>query len=368
MADRIRSNPIMVQLERTTTNGEAHSNGQQIPTPQEIARQARLRYVSDSEPGIRRRRCGRGFLFYSASGQRLTDARELERIESLAIPPAWTDVWICRFAKGHLQATGRDSRGRKQYRYHDRWQETTGQAKFSTLLAFGLLLPTIRRQVEKDLKQEGLPWTKAAALAVALLDETGIRVGNREYATDNQSYGLTTLRNGHVQVTESRLVFSFTGKGGFKHRLELDNANLAGLVAECRSIRGGTLLQYETEPGRQSLTSYDVNEYLNAFSPDITAKMFRTWHGSKLAAEFLYHADPAGSASKRKRLVSQAFRTAAEHLGNTTTVCRKYYIHPQVTELFLAGRFPEVFEGFSQKRKKRLTGAEQVLLRLLHET
>ena len=363
----IEINQPMDQSDRTTTNGKAGGNGRlvEVLTSQEIARRARLRYVCDSEPGIRRRRCGRGFVYSSETGKRLADDRLRERIESLAIPPAWTDVWICRFANGHLQATGRDSRGRKQYRYHDRWQETTGRAKFSALGCFGRLLPRIRRQVANDLNRENLDWTKAAALAVALLDETGVRVGNREYAADNQSYGLTTLKHRHVQVDGSQLVFSFIGKGGLKRRIELNNAQLAELIAECRALRGSTLLKYRSEKGIESLTSYDVNEYLGAFSPEISAKAFRTWHGSKIAAEFLYQVDSAGSERARKRQVSEAICAAASHLGNTRTVCRNYYIHPQVMDLFLKGHFPDVFAGFSPRRRKRITEAEQILLRLL---
>ncbi len=297
----------------------------------------------------------------------MTDARQLERINSLVIPPAWTDVWICRFAKGHLQATGRDNKGRKQYIYHARWQETTGRAKFSGLAAFGRLLPKIRRKVAQDLSLDGLPYEKVAALAVHLLDETGIRVGNREYAADNDSYGLTTLQNRHVRVFGSRLMFCFNAKGGLKCRMELDNPALAELVESCRAIPKGTLLQYENSKGYQSLTSYDVNDYLSTFSPEISAKMFRTWHGSRAAAEFLYHANPPRSRSRsaRTQLVSKSIRHAAEHLRNTITICRKYYIHPQITDLFLEDRFPEVFEDFTPRTKKRTTKADEILLRIL---
>ncbi len=357
----------MDQAERTATKAQNNGHGRaaEIWTPQDIARKARLRYVSDSEPGIRRRRCGRGFSYSTESGKRVTDRRVLERVESLAIPPAWTEVWICRYANGHLQATGRDDRGRKQYRYHDRWQETSGRAKFSALASFGKLLPRLRRQVERDLASESLTWTKAAALAVALLDETGIRIGNREYANDNQSYGLTTLKSRHVQVEDSQVVFSFNGKSGLKHRIEVTNPVLVERIAECRSIRGGTLLKYESPQGLLSLTSHDVNEYLEAFSPEITAKTFRTWHGSRLAAESLFRSKPAGSESARKRRVCKAIRKASDRLGNTTTICRKYYVHPQVIDLYLDGRFPDVFEGFSPRRRKRISEAEQILLRIL---
>ena len=334
-------------------------------TPEDIARHARLRYVNGGEPGFLRKRRGRGFCYLMPMGDPLTDARQLARINSLAIPPAWTDVWICRFAKGHIQATGRDSRGRKQYIYHARWQETTGRAKFSGLAAFGRLLPKIRQKVAKDLSHDGLPYEKVAALAVHLLDETGFRVGNREYAADNDSYGLTTLQNRHVRVSGSRLMFSFNAKSGLKCRLELDNPELAELVESCRAIPKGTLLQYENGKGYQSLTSYDVNDYLSQFSPEISAKMFRTWHGSRAAAEFLYHADPPRSRSARTNLVKKSIRHAAEHLNNTATICRKYYIHPQITDLFLAGRFPEVFDDFTPRAKKWMTKADEILLRIL---
>jgi DNA topoisomerase-1 len=334
-------------------------------TPEDIARRARLRYISDGEAGIVRKRRGRGFIYETSGGARLTVSNHLERIAALAIPPAWTDVWICRFAKGHIQATGRDSKGRKQYIYHARWQETTGLAKFSGLAAFGRLLPKIRRKVEEDLSLKGLPYEKVAALAVHLLDETGMRIGNREYAADNDSYGLTTLQNRHVRIDGSRLIFCFRAKAGLKCRLELDNPALAKLVESCRTNSKGTLLQYENGTGYQPLSSYDVNAYLSAFSPEISAKLFRTWHGSRAAAEFLYHADPPHSRSARARLIPKAIRHAAEHLQNTITVCRKYYIHPQIPALFLAGRFPDAFENFTPRAKKRMTKADEILLRIL---
>jgi DNA topoisomerase-1 len=334
-------------------------------TPEDIARQARLRYVSDSEPGLSRKRRGRGFCYVTAAGKPLKDARQLRRITSLAIPPAWTDVWICRFAKGHLQATGRDNRGRKQYIYHPRWQETTGRAKFSGLLEFGRLLPKIRNKVAEDLSLPGLPYEKVQALAVHLLDETGFRIGNREYAADNDSYGLTTLQNRHVRTSGSKLLFCFKAKSGLKCRMELDNPALAKLVESCRANSKGTLLQYENGKGYQSLTSYDVNDYLSEFSPEISAKSFRTWHGSRTAAEFLYEADPPRSRTARVRLVKQAIREAAEHLGNTVSVCRRYYVHPQITDLFLECRFPEVFKDFAPRPKKRTTKADEILLRIL---
>lgn len=334
-------------------------------TPEDIARKARLRYVSDAEPGILRKRRGRGFYYVTASGNAIKDSPQLERILSLAIPPAWTEVWICRFAKGHIQATGRDSRGRKQYIYHARWQETTGREKFSGLADFGPLLPKIRRQVAKDLLLRGLPYEKVQALAVHLLDETGFRIGNREYAADNDSYGLTTLQNRHVRISGSRLLFCFKAKSGLTCRMELDNPRLAKLVESCRANSKGTLLQYENGQSYQSLTSHDVNDYLSQFSPNISAKLFRTWHGSRAAAEFLYNVDPPNSRSARTRLVSESIRHAAEHLGNTVSVCRKYYVHPRISDLFLEGRFPEVFDDFTPRAKKRMTKADQILLRVL---
>jgi DNA topoisomerase-1 len=334
-------------------------------TPEDIARQARLRYVSDSEPGIVRKRRGKGFCFLTPSGKPLTNARQLDRVNALAIPPAWTEVWICRFAKGHLQATGRDSRGRKQYIYHSRWQETTGRAKFASLPEFGRLLPKIRKQIAEDLALPGLPYEKVQALAVHLLDETGFRVGNREYAADNDSYGLTTLQNRHVRIEGSRLIFGFNAKSGLKCRMELDNPALAKLVESCRANSRGTLLQYENGKGYQSLTSYDVNAYLDQFSLDISAKMFRTWHGSRAAAEFLFSADLPHSRSARTRLVKQAIQHAAEHLRNTVTICRRYYVHPQITELFVEGEFPKIFEGTPPRPKKRTTKADEILLRIL---
>ncbi|MEX1233199.1 MAG: hypothetical protein WEB58_23310 [Planctomycetaceae bacterium] len=335
-------------------------------TPQRLARLAGLRYVCDSEPGLTRRRCGGGFIYVASSGGRLSNGEHLTRIRALAIPPAWTEVWICLHADGHLQATGHDNRGRKQYLYHERWHDISGQAKYSSLASFGKALPRIRQRIEKDLRRHGLPREKVAALAVRLLDETAVRIGNREYATDNESYGLTTLERRHAQISGSRILLSFVGKGGKQREVFLRNARLAKLLARCRNTRGKALLQYEADGRYLPLTSEDVNHYLGEIAGSrMTAKLFRTWRGSTVVADYLYRAEPASSESARKRIVNAAIRAAAEHLGNTPAICRKSYVHPQIIDAYLASRFPAIFKNFTPRRRKSLSADEQVLLHLL---
>ena len=315
--------------------------------PEESARAAGLRYVSDDMPGIRRRKKGKGFTFLDAKGSTVRDAKVLERIRKLAIPPAWTDVWICPMANGHLQATGRDARGRKQYRYHADWRNVRDETKFSRMIAFGESLPRLRERVEKDLSLRGLPREKVVATVVRLLETTLIRVGNREYARQNGSFGLTTLRDGHVDVDGSTLRFEFRGKSGKDHSVEIKDRRVARIVQQCRDIPGQTLFQYLDEnKERQKITSEDVNAYLKETTgEDFTAKDFRTWGGTVLALSALLEAGMCESEKEANKVVVSTVKRVSEDLGNRPAICRKYYIHPVVLETFVAGKLEEALEG-----------------------
>ncbi|MDQ2674987.1 MAG: DNA topoisomerase IB [Chloroflexota bacterium] len=311
----------------------------ELTDPEASAEEAGLRYVTDSGPGIRRRRAGKGWSYIGSDGKRITDRDRIAWINRLAIPPAWTDVWICPIKRGHLQATGRDSRGRKVYRYHPRWREVRDEAKYGRLVEFARALPRIRRRTERDLRRRGLPRDKVLALVVRLLEETLIRVGNDEYARDNRSFGLSTLRDRHVDVRGERITFSFRGKAGKDHEIGLRDRRLARLVKQCQEIPGQELFQYYDDDGRRvDVTSGDVNDYLREISgEDFTAKDFRTWAGTVAAAmalqEFLEIDDDAG----RKKAVVSAIEDVAEQLGNTPTVCRACYVHPEVIDRYLDG-------------------------------
>lgn len=315
--------------------------------PEESARAAGLRYVSDDMPGIRRRKKGKGFTFLDVRGSTVKDPRVLERIRKLAIPPAWTDVWICPTANGHLQATGRDARGRKQYRYHADWRNVRDETKFGRMIAFGEALPKIRERVEQDLSLRGLPRAKVVATVVRLLETTLIRVGNREYARQNGSFGLTTLRDGHVDVDGSTLRFEFRGKSGKDHAVEIKDRRVARIVKQCRDLPGQTLFQYlDDAQERQKITSEDVNAYLKETTgEDFTAKDFRTWGGTVLALSALLEAGMCESEKEANKVVVSTVKRVAEELGNRPAICRKYYIHPVVLETFVAGKLEETLEG-----------------------
>jgi DNA topoisomerase-1 len=312
--------------------------------PVEAARAAGLRYVVDTAPGIRRRRAGRAFAYLDRDGRPIRDAETLGRIRSLAIPPAWSDVWICPSPRGHIQATGRDARGRKQYRYHPKWRQTRDETKYERMLAFGQALPSIRTRIEQDLARPGLPREKVLAAVVKLLEATLIRVGNDEYARQNRSFGLTTLRNRHVTVEGSTLRFRFRGKSGVSHEVGLRDRRLAGVVRRCQELPGQELLEYLDEAGQpRDVGSGDVNEYLRAISGgDFTAKDFRTWAGTVLAAQALREAEPCQDEAQAKRNVVRAIEAVAQRLGNTPAVCRKCYVHPAVIEAYLGGRTVQV--------------------------
>jgi DNA topoisomerase-1 len=310
-----------------------------IVDPEESAEEAGLRYVGDSGPGIRRRRAGKGWAYYDASGGRITDEKRLAWFKRLAIPPAWTDVWICTDRRGHIQATGRDARGRKVYRYHPRWRQVRDEAKYGRMLAFARALPKIRQHVETDLALPDLPRQKVLAAVVALLERTRIRVGNEEYARENRSFGLTTLRARHARIRGGQMTFAFKGKSGKEHEVEVADRRLARIVARCQELPGQQLFQYVDEDGeRHGVASDDVNEYLREITgEDFSAKDFRTWAGTVLAAMALQEFREFDTEADAKRNVVRAIETVAEKLGNTPAVSRASYVHPQVIDAYLEG-------------------------------
>jgi DNA topoisomerase-1 len=303
------------------------------------ARLAHLRYVTDTGPGLTRRRNGSGFSYWTTEGHRLRDKADLARIRALVIPPAWTDVWICPIANGHIQATGRDARRRKQYRYHARWREVRDDVKYGRLLAFGAALPAIRRRTAKDLAHTTLTRAKVLATIVQLLEKTLIRVGNEEYARDNKSFGLTTMKDRHAEVKGSTVIFEFRAKSGVQQVIDLRDARLARVVKRCQDLPGQTLFQYVDEAGqRQSVDSSDVNDYLREITgQDFTAKDFRTWAGTVLAACALNALAAYASDTQAKKNIVEAVAQVAKKLGNTRAVCRKSYIHPAVLDAYMDG-------------------------------
>lgn len=310
-----------------------------VTDPIESAREAGLRYVSDDRRGIRRVRRGKGFRYIGPDDKPVRDSDKLRRIRSLAIPPAWIDVWICPLTNGHLQATGHDARGRKQYRYHPRWRAVRDETKYDRLIAFGQALPHIRARVEQDLAQPGLPRTKVLATVVRLLETTLIRVGNEEYARANGSFGLTTLRNRHVSVEGRTLFFSFKGKSGIRHRIRVDDRRLARIVQRCQDLPGQELFQYVEDDGTpRDVDSADVNAYLQEIAgQEFTAKDFRTWAGTVLAARALQEFESFDSQAQAKRNIVEAVESVSKRLGNTKAVCRKCYVHPAVLNAYLDG-------------------------------
>ena len=339
------------------------------PAPEESAREAGLRYTSDSRPGIRRIRRGSSFKYLTADGRTLRDDAELRRIKSLVIPPAWTDVWISPDSRGHLQATGRDARGRKQYRYHPTWREVRDETKYDRLIGFATKLPAIRKRTSVHLRHPGLTREKVLAAVVQLLEKTLIRVGNDEYAKENQSFGLTTLRDGHVDVSRGRVRFSFRGKSGVEHDVALDDRRLARTIKACRDIPGYDLFQYYDENGeRHAVGSDEVNGYLKEITgEDYTSKDFRTWAGTVLAAEALKAFDAFESETEAKRNIVRAVESVAKRLGNTKAVCRKCYIHPAILDAYVdRSMLKTVAERARRARRSgELTAAESAVLALL---
>jgi DNA topoisomerase IB len=316
----------------------------------QMAIEAGLRYVSCNEPGIRRIRAGRGFYYVTPENRRLKSASELKRIASLAVPPAYTDVWICTSPRGHLQATGQDARGRKQYRYHPNWRQVRDSAKFDRMVAFGDALPKLRRKLTRDLSLPDLPREKVLAAVVALLDATRARIGNAEYARDNKSFGLTTLRNRHVTfVRDGRVVLNFRGKGGVQHEIAIDDRRIVRIVQRCQELPGQHLFQYVADDGsRCPVDSGQVNDYLReAMGDDFTAKDFRTW-GATLRALVLLAGiprDPEASESALKRAIVGVVKQVAAELRNTPAVCRKSYINPVVFDGWRSGAVHRAFSG-----------------------
>ena len=341
--------------------------------PQQAAACAGLTYVSDEEPGIRRRRSGKGFRYTWPDGTTVTEEDTLARIRKLAIPPAYTDVWICPDPDGHLQATGRDTKGRKQYRYHPRWTEQREGTKFGRMLEFCRALPTIRARVEEDLSRRGLPREKVLATVVRLLETTLIRIGNESYVRENRSYGLTTLRDRHAEIDGAQIRFAFKGKSGKVWNVELKDRRLARVVRACRDVPGDELFQYIGDDGqRHAITSGDVNDYLRAITgEDFTAKDFRTWAGTVLAALALKEFESFDSKAKAKRNITRAIEQVAARLGNTTSVCRKSYVHPEVLDAYLEGNLLDALKAEVEEELRDelsgLNGAEAAVLAFLHE-
>jgi DNA topoisomerase I len=308
--------------------------------PVESAKAAGLRYVSDTSPGICRKRAGKHFSYLGLDGKPIHDQKELQRIRALAIPPAWKNVWICSNPRGHIQASGRDARGRKQYRYHSEWRKIRDETKYDRLIAFGQALPCIRGRVNADLSLPGLPREKVLAVVVRLLDTLSIRVGNEEYARENKSFGLTTLRNRHVEISGTNIHFHFKGKRGIEHKVSIRDQRLARIIKQCQDLPGHELFQYLDETGKRvPVDSDDVNEYLrHVTGKEFTAKDFRTWTGTVIAACALTELGAGETQTQAKKHVSQAIEAAAKHLGNTPTICRKCYVHPEVINSYLNGK------------------------------
>jgi DNA topoisomerase-1 len=317
----------------------AETLDQTRPDPIESAKEAGLHYVTDTVPGIRRKRAGKNFSYLGVDGKPIRDERVLQRIRALGIPPAYEDVWICADPNGHLQATGRDARGRKQYRYHPRWRAARDDTKYHRMIAFAQALPAMRKRVEHDLALPGLPREKVLATVLRLLETTLIRVGNDEYARTNNSYGLTTMRDRHVDVAGGTMTFHFVGKSGKKHEITMKDARLAKIVRRCRDLPGYELFQYlDADGNRQDVKSNDVNAYLQEISGhDFTAKDFRTWAGTLLACLALQEFEMVDSEAQKKKNIVRAVESVAERLGNTPAVCRKSYVHPAVLDCYLDG-------------------------------
>lgn len=339
--------------------------------PVEAAQAASLRYVSDATPGISRRAAGSGFTYWRPDGTRVADEATLARIARIVIPPAWTDVWICPSANGHIQATGRDARRRKQHRYHERWRQVRDEDKFARLAAFGRALPRIRSRVAHDLAMPGLPREKILALLVWFLETTYVRIGNEEYARTNHSYGLTTLTNRHAQVNGTAIRLRFTGKSGTQHNITLTNRRVATLIRKLKDLPGQDLFQFIGDDGEpHPITSADVNGYLREISEgEFTAKDFRTWAGTLLAVRQLadLDTDEERSATQTKALTAAAVKAVAEQLRNTPAVCRKCYIHPGVLAAWTTPSLVETWRAALAKASEidGLNAEESALVRYL---
>ena len=341
--------------------------------PERAAREAGLRYVLDDAPGITRKRRGKGWSYYDARGRLIADRGERERLNRLAIPPAWTEVWINPRPDGHLLATGRDSEGRKQYRYHPDWRAIRDDAKYARMVPFARALPRIRARVDEDLGRTGLPREKVLATVVRLLELSLIRVGNDEYARLNGSYGLTTMRDRHVEFEGAKMRFEFRGKGGKRHEVHVLDRRLARIVRQCRDVPGYELFQYYDEDGeKRAVGSAEVNDYLREIgADDFTAKDFRTWAGTLHAAAALLECEPCGSEREGRMSINAAAAVVAERLGNTPAICKSCYIHPAIFDLYLEGSLAELLASTGRRARRArvegLSAEERALLALLEK-
>lgn len=352
-----RQHAVLVGQTRKIVRSASGSPPVIASDPIDSARSAGLKYVSDASPGIRRRRAGKGFVFHDSRGKRIADIETLARIRHLVIPPAWRDVWICSDPNGHIQAVGYDDRGRKQYKYHEKWRAVRDENKYGRMMAFVTSLPRIRRQVARDLRKPGLPKEKVLATVVRLLETTFIRVGNEEYKKRNHSYGLTTLHNRHADVHGEHIHFHFRGKSGVQHAVDLDDRRLAKIVRACQDLPGEELFGYKDEDGNvHDVGSTDVNDYLRRVTgQDFTAKDFRTWAGTVLAAQALRELEAVDSDARRKKNVVAAIESVAKKLGNTRSVCRKCYVHPAILDSYLDGSFLKNLEARAKDLDSRLS-------------
>ncbi len=326
---------------------------------------AELIYVSNCDPGISRVRKGKKFE-YLYRGKKLTSEKHLHRIKSLVIPPAWENVWICKDANGHIQCTGIDARGRKQYRYHPLWNKSRNESKFSKLVSFGKAIIKLRKQIKSDLRKQKLTEEKVIATVLALMDETHIRIGNNQYAKTNKSYGLTTLKDRHVEISGDRLQFAFVGKKGVKHKISLNNKRLAKIVKQCRDIPGKELFQYyDNEGNRQSIDSGKVNAYLRKYTDEsFSTKDMRTWSGSVHAIQGFIEIGSAENQVLRKKNIVEVLDMVSGHLGNTRTVCKNYYVHPAILQLYENGEFEKLTKR-TAKSSSWFNSEENLLLHIL---
>jgi DNA topoisomerase-1 len=320
-----------------------------------IAKSVGLRYITDTAPGLTRKRAGKHFSYVGLDGKLIRDSKELERIKKIGIPPAWTNVWICPTDRGHILATGRDAKGRKQYRYHPRWREVRDETKYDKLIIFGKALPRIRECIAQDLVRSGLSYEKVIATIIRLLDTSLIRVGNEEYVRENGSFGLTTMRNQHVEVGEAKIHFHFKGKSGKEHSIDVSDRQLAKIVKRCQALPGQELFQCVDENKElRPVESNDVNDYLRRVGgQEFTAKDFRTWGGSVTAMIALEQLGAFESETQGKKNVTEAIKSTAVRLGNTPTICRKCYVHPGIIDAYLDGsllNFFKRYHGFTKKR------------------
>jgi DNA topoisomerase I len=348
-------------LRDTKTEGEVLAPT--VEAAKQVAAEAGLRYVSDRKPGFSRRKAGQGFVYLDENGKKLSDKTHLERIKNLVIPPAWTEVWICSTANGHLQVTGRDAKKRKQYKYHEKWNATRNSNKFDKLISFCRVLPKVRSRVRRDLRRPNYDREKILAAIISIMERTLIRVGNEEYAQTNNSYGLTTIKNKHVKVKAKEVHFKFRGKSGVEHEIVLADVRLAKIIRDCQDLPGQDLFSYQCEDGKYvDVTSADVNDYLREITgQEITAKDFRTWGGTLLAIRSLCSMEKPHNKTQFKKCVTAALKQTAERLGNTPTICRGYYVHPAVFELFESGELHKVAK---QKAGHGLT-SDDLLVRTL---